>query len=117
MNVDPYSSLVGAYSPAQFIPDIGKDDETPSVSPIPDTSTPTSDPNVTFKDTLMKMLGDVNDKINTSDDNTRDLATGATGDIQKVVTSVEEANLSMQYMMSIRTKLLDAYNEISRLQV
>ena len=115
MNVDPYSSIVGAYSPAQFIPDIGKDDETPSVSPVP--AAGTSDPNVTFKDTLMKMLSDVNDKINTSDDNTRDLATGATGDIQKVVTSVEEANLSMQYMMSIRTKLLDAYNEISRLQV
>jgi flagellar hook-basal body complex protein FliE len=30
------------------------------------------------------------------------------------VTSVEEANLSMQYMMSIRTKLLDAYSEISQ---
>jgi len=112
--VDSYSNVIGAYSPAQFVPDIGKkDDETPSVTPIPGPS----DPNVTFKDTLMKMLGDVNDKINTSDDNTRDLATGATGDIQKVVTSVEEANLSMQYMMSIRTKLLDAYSEISRLQV
>lgn len=106
---------LSAYQPAQFVPDIGNDDETPSVSPVP--AAGTADPNVTFKDTLMKMLGDVNDKINTSDDNTRDLATGATGDIQKVVTSVEEANLSMQYMMSIRTKLLDAYNEISRLQV
>jgi len=108
-----YTSAIGAYSPAPLIPDIGKNDETPSVTPVPGTS----DPNVTFKDTLMKMLGDLNDKINASDDNTRDLATGATGDIQKVVTSVEEANLSMQYMMSIRTKLLDAYNEISRLQV
>jgi flagellar hook-basal body complex protein FliE len=120
--VDPTSSFsalgpLSAYKPAQFVPDIGNDDETPSITPIPATGTATSDPNVTFKDTLMKMLGDVNDKINTSDDNTRDLATGATGDIQKVVTSVEEANLSMQYMMSIRTKLLDAYNEISRLAV
>ena len=118
--MDPTNSLsalgpLSAYKPAQFVPDIGNDDETPSVSAIPGAGT--SDPNVTFKDTLMKMLGDVNDKINTSDQNTQDLATGATGDIQKVVTSVEEANLSMQYMMSIRTKLLDAYSEISRLQV
>ena len=45
------------------------------------------------------------------------LATGATDDIQKVVTSVEEANLSLQYMMAIRSKLLDVYSEVSRLQV
>ncbi len=109
-----YSSAISSIVPGTFVPDIGKKlDETPDVSAIPGTS----DPNVTFKNTLMKMLGDVNDKINTSDDNTRDLATGATGDIQKVVTSVEEANLSMQYMMAIRSKLLDAYSEISRLQV
>ncbi len=108
-----YASALSSIKPASFVPDIGKPDETPAVTPIPEGS----DPNVTFKNTLMKMLGDVNDKINTSDDNTRDLATGATGDIQKVVTSVEEANLSLNYMMSIRTKLLDAYSEISRLQV
>ena len=108
-----YANAIGRIVPGTFVPDIGKTDETPAVSAIPGTS----DPNVTFKDTLMKMLGDVNDKINASDDNTRDLATGATGDIQKVVTSVEEANLSMQYMMSIRTKLLDAYSEISRLSI
>jgi flagellar hook-basal body complex protein FliE len=109
-----YASALSSITPATFIPDIGKKDETPSVSGIPGAG---SDPNVTFKDTIQKLLSDVNDKINTSDDNTRDFATGATGDIQKVVTSVEEANLALQYTMSIRTKLLDAYAEISRLQV
>jgi flagellar hook-basal body complex protein FliE len=108
-----YLSAISSVVPGTFVPDIGKNDEKPNVVAIPGTA----DPNVTFKDTLQKMLSDVNDKINTSDDLTRDLATGATGDIQKVVTSVEEANLSLQYMMSIRTKLLDAYSEISRLQV
>ncbi len=112
-----YAGALSSITPASFVPDIGgtkKSDESPEVSAIPGAA---ADPNVTFKNTLQKMLGDVNDKLNTSDDNMRDLATGATGDIQKVVTSVEEANLAMQYMMSIRTKLLDAYSEISRLQV
>jgi flagellar hook-basal body complex protein FliE len=109
-----YITALSSLKTASFVPDIGKTDETPAVSAIPGAG---SDPNVTFKDTLVKMLGDVNNKINTSDDNTRDLATGATGDIQKVVTSVEEANLAMSYMMSIRTKLLDVYSEVSRLQV
>jgi flagellar hook-basal body complex protein FliE len=109
-----YASALSSIGP-KFVPDLGKADETPSVSPIPaggDASGATS-----FRDTVKQMLGDVNDKINTSDQNTRDLATGETGDLQKVVTSVEEANLSMQYMMAIRTKLLDAYSEISRLNV
>ena len=110
-----YAGAISSIPTASFVPDLGKSDEKPVVSAIPGGEG--SDPNVTFKNTLMKMLGDVNDKINVSDQNTQDLATGATGDIQKVVTSVEEANLSMQYMMSIRTKLLDAYSEISRLQV
>jgi flagellar hook-basal body complex protein FliE len=109
-----YSSAISSVIPGTFVPDLGKNDETPSVSAIPggDASGATS-----FKDTVKQMLGEVNDKIITSDQNTRDLATGATGDIQKVVTSVEEANLALQYTMAIRSKLLDAYSEISRLQV
>ena len=108
-----YINAISAVVPGTFVPDIGKTDETPTVSAIPGAA----DPGTTFKDTLQKMLADVNTKVNTSDDNVRDLATGATNDLQKVVTSVEEANLSLQYMMAIRTKLLDAYSEISRLSV
>src|ERR1019366_1139009 len=67
-----YLSAIGSIVPGTFVPDLGKLDEKPDVSAIPGG---TADPNVTFKDTLTKMLGDVNDKINTSDDNTRDLAT------------------------------------------
>jgi flagellar hook-basal body complex protein FliE len=108
-----YSSAISSVIPGTFVPDLGKTDETPSVSAIPgDDSGATS-----FKDTIKKMLTDVNDKVNESDQDTRDLATGATDDIQKVTTSVEEANLSLSYMMSIRTKLLDLYSEVSRLQV
>ena len=99
--------------PGTFVPDLGKmDDETPSVSAIPGAANDTS-----FKDTVKQMLADVNDKINVSDQNSKDFATGKTGDVEKVVTSVEEANLALQYTMAIRTKLLDAYSELSRLQV
>ena len=112
-----YMSALGAISPNQLIPDMGKNAETPNVTGIPGVANAGADPTVTFKDTISKLLDDVNTKINTSDDNTRDLATGATGDIQKVVTSVEEANLALQFTMAIRSKLLDAYSEISRLQV
>jgi flagellar hook-basal body complex protein FliE len=109
-----YAAAMSHIVPGTFVPDIGHD-EKPSISNIPGTADASG--STSFKDTVKQMLSDVNTKINTSDDNTRDLATGKTGDIEKVVTSVEEANLALQYTMAIRTKLLDAYSEISRLQV
>jgi flagellar hook-basal body complex protein FliE len=109
-----YASAISSVVPGTFVPDLGKNDETPNVTPIP----AGDDAGVmSFKDYVMKQLGEVNDKINVSDANSRDLATGANDDIDKVATSVEEANLALQHMMAIRTKLLDAYSEISRLQV
>jgi flagellar hook-basal body complex protein FliE len=110
-----YMQSLAAAMPKGIVPDIGKTDETPAVSNIPGTADASG--YTSFKDTVKQMLSDVNTKINTSDDNSRDLATGKTGDIEKVVTSVEEANLALNYTMAIRTKLLDAYSEISRLQV
>ena len=110
-----YISAMSHVVPGTFVPDIGKMDETPEISNIPGTVDASG--GTSFKDTVKQMLADVNNKMNASDDNSRDLATGKTGDIEKVVTSVEEANLAMQYTMAIRSKLLDAYSEISRLQV
>jgi flagellar hook-basal body complex protein FliE len=110
-----YANSIRSVVPGTFVPDLSKaDDETPNVSAIPGAA---DDAGVmSFKDTISKMLTDVNDKIATSDQNTRDLATGATDDLSKVVTSVEEANLALQYTMSIRSKLLTAYQSISNIQ-
>jgi flagellar hook-basal body complex protein FliE len=109
-----YAGAIRNVVPGTFVPDLGKSDETPSISAIPggDASGATS-----FADTLKAALGDVNDKMAISDSNTRDLATGATNDIGKVVTSVEEANLALQYTMAIRSKLMTAYTQISQLQM
>jgi flagellar hook-basal body complex protein FliE len=125
------ASIMSKVLPGTFVPDMGAS-EAPTISPIPgmgntpiDTSDTANDPSkvpsvsgvTSFKDTVKQLLADVNDSINTSDQNTRDLASGKTNDINKVVTSVEEANLSLQYTMALRTKLLDAYSEVERMSV
>jgi flagellar hook-basal body complex protein FliE len=115
-----FASAVSKVIPGTFVPDIaGGSNDVPNISPVPGvTQTPDTDNGGTsFKDTVKKMLGDVNDKLNTSDQLTQDLATGKESDVEKVVTSNEEANLALQFAMSIRTKVLDAYTEISRMQV
>jgi flagellar hook-basal body complex protein FliE len=122
-----YGSAISKVLPGTFVPDLGaatKLDETPNVGPIPGGGdgisgvTGTADSQGTsFRDTVKSMLADVNDKITTSDQAQRDLASGKTNDLQKVVTSVEEANLALNFTTAMRSKLLEAYQEIARMQV
>ena len=125
------ASIMAKVIPGTFVPDMSAS-QAPSISPIPGLLNSPADAanmdaagpgipavggTMSFKDTVKGLLSDVNDSINTSDQNTRDLASGKTNDINKVVTSVEEANLALQYTMAIRTKLLDAYSEVERMTV
>jgi flagellar hook-basal body complex protein FliE len=111
-----FSSAMSKVLPGTFVPDLGGATDQPNVGPIPAVQ-PGDESATSFKDTVKQMLTDVNDKLNTSDQNTRDLASGKTNDTGKVITSVEEANLAFSYAMAIRTKLLDAYTEVSRITV
>ncbi|HET6896246.1 MAG TPA: flagellar hook-basal body complex protein FliE [Candidatus Baltobacteraceae bacterium] len=110
-----YDAAMRSAIPGTFVPDIGtgssNDVQTQAIPGGAATGAPS------FKDTVKSFLSDVNDKVTSSDQLTRDLAAGRTNDVSKVVTSVEEANLAMQFTMAIRNKLLDAYTEISRMQV
>jgi flagellar hook-basal body complex protein FliE len=125
------AKIMSTVMPNTFAPDMSAS-EAPTISAIPGlNNAPLNAPNTgadaagaagvggvtSFKDTVKQMLADVNTSINTSDQNTRDLATGKTNDVNKVVTSVEEANLALQYTMAVRTKLLDAYSEVERMTV
>ncbi|HEY4439330.1 MAG TPA: flagellar hook-basal body complex protein FliE [Candidatus Elarobacter sp.] len=116
-----YASAISKVIPGTFVPDLGaatKTSDAPNVGPIPGgTGSTDAAAGPSFKDTVKDLLSGVNDKLNTSDQLQRDLASGKTNDLGKVVTSVEEANLALNYAMAMRQKLLDAYSEISRMQV
>ena len=111
-----YASAIAKAIPGTFVPDLGAAGagEAPAVTPIPGAGDPG---NASFKDTVKQLLSEVNDSMTVSDQNMRDLASGKTNDLNKVVTSVEEANLALNFTMAMRTKLLDAYQEIARMQI
>ena len=125
------AGIMAKVLPGTFAPDMSNS-EAPSISAIPGMKGAPADAlgggeqssgtsaiagATSFKDTLKGLLSDVNDSINTSDQNTRDLASGKTNDVNKVVTSVEEANLALQYTMAVRTKLLEAYTTVNQMAV
>jgi flagellar hook-basal body complex protein FliE len=126
------ASIMSTVLPGTFAPDMDAS-EAPTVSAIPglgatallaapkaatdSASISSVSGETSFKDTVKQLLGSVNDSLTSSDQNVRDLASGKTNDVNKVVTSVEEANLALQYTMAIRTKLLEAYSSINQMSV
>lgn len=115
MNIDPtYSSAMSKIVSGTFVPDISA---SPKTEAIPGGDPTGAVAGASFKDTVKSMLSDVNDKVATSDQLSRDYAVGKTNDVNKVVTSVEEASLALQFTMAIRNKLMDAYTEVSRMQM
>ncbi len=119
-----YGSAISKVLPGTFVPDLGaatKLDEQPKVGPIPggpgaiDALGAGQTPS--FMDTLKAELSGVNDKLVGSDALQRDLASGKTNDLQKVVTSAEEANLALSFTTAMRSKLLEAYQEVARMQI
>ena len=114
-----YASAISKIVPGTFVPDMGKASETPNVGAIPGGAAGVTAPAATpsFVDTMRGALDDVNTKLQSSDQATRDLADGKTNDMAKVVTSVEEANLALSFTMAMRTKLLESYQTISQMQV
>lgn len=69
-----------------------------------------------FKDTLKTFLSDVNSLQNHADKSIEKMVAGEITDVHQVMMAVEEANLSFNLMMEIRTKMIDAYQELMRMQ-
>lgn len=70
-----------------------------------------------FQETLKTAFHEVNDlQLNRSDQVERLLA-GEDVDLHEVMIASEEASLAFDLMMEIRNKLLEAYQEIQRMNV
>ena len=69
-----------------------------------------------FGDVVQQYLQQTNQNQLASQDAMMQLATGQTDNIQQVVTAVAKAEMSFQMFMEIRNHLVDAYNEMMRMQ-
>jgi flagellar hook-basal body complex protein FliE len=78
---------------------------------------PAETPEISFGQYLNSELMKVSDLENQADSLKNDLAMGKTDNIPQVLIANEKANISLQYTMQIRNKILDAYSEIMRMQI
>lgn len=70
-----------------------------------------------FADMLKDMVNQTNQLQNDADNSMVQFATGQVDNIHDVMIATEKASLAMNLTIQVRNKLLDAYQEIIRMQV
>jgi flagellar hook-basal body complex protein FliE len=70
-----------------------------------------------FQNYLKDALGEVNDLQQKADQAIQQLVGEGKGDLQETMIALEKADVSFKLMMQIRNKVLEAYQEILRMQV
>ncbi len=71
----------------------------------------------TFADTLKEAVENVNQLHLHADQKAQELATGKTDDIAGVMIATEKADIALRAMVQVRNKIIDAYQEIMKMQV
>ena len=70
-----------------------------------------------FANQLKSAINEVNDVQVTSEKAVADLATGQVKDLHQAALAIGKAETSMQLMLEIRNKALNAYKELGRTQL
>ena len=70
-----------------------------------------------FADTLKEAVNSVNQLSLDADSKAQALATGKTDDIAGVMIATEKADIALRAMVQVRNKIIDAYQEIMKMQV
>lgn len=70
-----------------------------------------------FGQMLKNQLNDVNHLQNSADTAVQNLATGQDKDIHNTMIAMEKAGVAFQMTMQVRNKMIEAYQEVMRMQV
>lgn len=70
-----------------------------------------------FADTLKEAVNNVNQLHLDADRKAQELSTGKTDDIAGVMIATEKADIALRAMVQVRNKIIDAYQEIMKMQV
>ena len=94
----------------------------PSPKPIGELGKPAPAPDLTadgetFGDLLKQALQEVDSTQKTAELEARNLMTGEGTDMHTAILAVQKADVSFQMMMAVRSKLIEAYREVMRMQM
>lgn len=70
-----------------------------------------------FGEILREQIAEVNSLQTDADQAIGDLVTGRSDDIHGTMIALQKADVSFRLLMAVRNKLLDAYEEVMRMQI
>lgn len=85
--------------------------------PAIESAAPMQPPSTDFATWLAQQVDDVNTKISQADTQVRQLAVGENTNIHQVMISLEKARMSMELVVQVRNKVLEAYQNMMQMQV
>ena len=88
-----------------------------SIIDTTDGTSSTSKTSASFADTLKTSLDNINSEQIQAETATNSFIKGGDIDIADVMLKNEEAKMSLQYAVQVRNKLVDAYQEIAKMQM
>jgi flagellar hook-basal body complex protein FliE len=97
---DPIAAVAGSIRP---------------VAPIALPGAPAQGPQ--FVETLKGLVGEVEQAQRAAEDAAKAYATGKSTDVTATMVSMERASITLALMLQVRNRLLEAYQEIQRIQV
>jgi len=106
MTIASIASISGADVAAQIAPDV-------SVS----SQLNKADSTGGVFDTLLSHLENVNTQLINTDHAVQQLARGETDNLHQVMISLEQTRMTFDLLLQVRNKVMDAYQEVMRMQV
>lgn len=70
-----------------------------------------------FGEMLQKAIGEVNGNVNEANTSAEGLVTGKHANIDETMIAMEKANISFHLLTKLQNKAIDAYRELSRIQL
>ena len=83
----------------------------------PSSTSSSAETGKSFADTLKDAVGNVNELQKNSDKQMQALATGKTDNVADVMIAAEKADIALKVMVQVRNKIIDAYQEVMKMQV
>jgi flagellar hook-basal body complex protein FliE len=66
---------------------------------------------------LQTSIAEVNQLQNAADNSIEQLVAGRSRNLHETMIAMEKADISFRLMMEVRNKIIEAYNEVMRMQV
>ncbi|MFM8270017.1 MAG: flagellar hook-basal body complex protein FliE [Pseudomonadota bacterium] len=70
-----------------------------------------------FSEFLSRSIDEVNQLLGSADKSARDLATGKSENLHDAMITMEKAETAFKLLVQVRNKVIDAYQEVMRMQV